>query len=270
MRRFRWFVLSAAFVVSVLAFAACGGGSSSKTPSSGSTPLSGATTASGATAAPGATDDASSSNATASNPEIQAVIDKFTKSTFKGTYKTSGTEADNLGTGQLTLEKDGDSKFRFDVTTSQGGQDVSSIFIETPNVSALCLKDAGDLGALLGVDPGQGVCFNSPADDPSNPAGGLRDLFSGVQNSNVTLVEKTSRNIAGQDGTCYKTKDNASGDISTACFTSDGAMLYIQTEGADGSEIEAQSISTSVSADDFKLPYEVKALPPGFDEGSGD
>lgn len=201
------------------------------------------------------------------DPELRAIGDKFAKSTFKATYRTSESDSDGLGGGDLTLEKDGDAKFRFEITTKQDGNDVSSVFIETPDVSAFCLKQAGDLGALLGVAPNEGVCLNNPAGDSTSEGGGLRDLFTSAQNPNAKLLEKSSRTIAGQNGTCYRTEDKTDGQISTVCFTADGVLLYIKDEGDTSSEVEARTVSSSVSARDFELPYELKALPAGAELG---
>ena len=255
MSRLRPSVLPSLLVVfALIAFAACGGGSDdSKTPTSeaGSTPA-------------GTTPDSSDETVDASDeggttdPELRAIAQKFAESTFSATYKTTGSEEDGLGAGTLTLAKDGDARFRFEITSTQDGIDESSILIETPEVSAICLKEAGELGALVGVDPDKGICFES---DAASEGGSLRDIFAGAEDINETLLEKSERTIAGQDGTCYRTQDNADGEISTVCFTGDGVLLYLKNEGDASSEIEAQTVSSSVSASDFELPYELKKLP---------
>jgi hypothetical protein len=255
MSRFRLMAVAGLVIAGSLIFA-CGGGSKTKdaSPTSGSGDASPAAGKTAATASGGGSAD----------PELLAVEDKFAKSTFTATYKATGAEADVLAGGTLSLVKDGDTKFRFDVTTQQDGKDVSIIFIQSGDTSAFCLKDAAELGALLGIEPGKGVCFKTAQSDPNNPVGSLQDLFKGVASADVTLIEKSKRTVAGQDGTCYKTKDNASGDVSTSCFTNDGVMLYVKTEGASPSEIEAQTVSTAVNADDFTLPYEERELPGGL------
>lgn len=263
MSRLRPSVLAPLLVLAAsICVAACGGGSSDdKTPNTppDSTPAAGTTRASGATT--GAT---SSAGGDSVDPELRAIGEKFARSTFKATYRTS--ESDSDGLGDLTLEKDGDAKFRFEITTNQDGEEVSSVFIETPDVSAFCLKQAGELGALVGVDLDEGVCFNNPADDATSEGGGLRDLFASARNPNARLLEKSKRTIAGQDGTCYRTQDNDDGVISTVCFTGDGVLLYIMDEGDPGSEVEARTVSSSVSDSDFELPYELKVFP-GADLG---
>ena len=268
MPRIRWFALAAVLMAGSLAVAACGG-SSKKTdktptaaaekPSGDSTPASGKTSASGKTAE--ATKSGSSSGG---DSEVKAIGKKFAQSTFHATYKITGSGADEFSDGKLTLLKDGETKFRFDLTATQDGKDMSIIFIEADDVSAFCLKDAGEFGALLGIEGGKGVCFKTGSDDKNNPVGSLRDSLKDFENADVTLIEKSSKKVAGQDGQCFKTKDNETEEISTACFNKDGVILYVQTEGDSASEIEAQTVSKSVSDDDFKLPYEERELPGGL------
>ncbi len=261
---FRWFALAAVLIGGSLTVAACSGSDnkSDRTATAAAGSSGNSTPASGETAARGATAQATTSGGGGTaDPEVQAIGKKFAQATFNATYKVTGSGADQFSDGILTLEKDGNTKLRLDVTTKQDGKDTAIILIEAGDVSAFCLKDAGELGALLGIEAGKGVCFKTTPTDKNNPVGGLRDAFKDIENVNATLLDKSSRNVAGQDGTCYKTKDNDTSQISTTCFTTDGVMLYEQTEGDSASEIEAQTVSKSVSDDDFKLPYEEKELP---------
>lgn len=262
---YRWLVLASFVVAGSIAMTGCGGSSkkSDKTPASTSAAAS--TPGAGGTAPAGKTAQAttSSGGGDAIDPEIQAIGKKFAQSTFNATFKMTGADAAQFSDGKLVLEKDGDKRFRMEVTTQQDGVETAIIFIESEDVQAFCLKDAGELGALLGLEAGKGVCFPSSASDSSNPVGSLKDSLKDFENAHVTVLEKTSRTIAGQDGKCYKTKDNDTSEITTTCFTGDGAILYVKTEGDNASEIEAQTLTKKVSADDFKLPYEVKELPGG-------
>lgn len=253
----RWVTLGAVLVAGAIAVAACGGSSkkNDKTPGA-STPASGSTAAAGKTAGTTQTSGGGSTD-----PELRALGKKFTQSTFNATYKVSGADAAQFSDGILKLVKDGDKKFRMEVNAKQDGVDTTIIFIESDAVQAFCLKDAGALGALLGIEAGKGVCFPSSPSDKNNPVGSLRDSLTDFENANVTLLEKSTKKVAGQDGKCYKTKDNDTSEIATTCFNADGVILYTKTEGDSGSEIEAQDVSGKVSADDFKLPYEIKELP---------
>lgn len=258
----RWFALAAVFLTGSLAVTACGGSGkkTDKTPTAAAGKASGDATATSGKAAE-ATQSGSSSG---DDSEVKAIGKKFAQSTFNATYKITGSGADQFSDGKLTLLKDGDTKFRFDLTANQDGKDMTITFIEADDVSAFCLKDAGEFGALLGIEDGKGVCFKTGSTDASNPVGSLRDSLKDFENADVTVIEKSSKKVAGQDGRCFKTKDNQTSEISTTCFNKDGVILYVQTEGDAASEIEAQSVSKSVSADDFKLPYEERELPGGL------
>jgi hypothetical protein len=161
----------------------------------------------------------------------------------------------------MQMFKDGDKRFRFDITALEDGQEIALLFIENGDTSAFCLKDAGELGQLLGIEPGKGVCFKSDPNDPNNPAGSLSSTFADIENDDSTVLETSTRKVAGRDGKCFRLKDNKTEEISTPCFSSDGDLLYVQTEGADASEIEATDITNSVSGGDFDLPYEVRDFP---------
>ena len=275
MPRMRWVALSCAIVAGAMVLGACGSGSSSskdktatasagassggdKTASGGnSSPAAGKTSGAGATVQ--ATSDGGGNGGNVD--DVKAAAKKFGESTFKATYKLSGGGTDIFSDGQLVLEKQGKEKFRFDVTTKQAGKDTALIFIESPDASAFCLKDAGEFGALFGIETGQGVCFKSDPKDTNNPLGGLSQSITDLENQNVTVLDTSTKNVAGQDSKCYRTKDNNTSEITTTCFANDGVILYAQTEGDNASTIEAQSVSKDVNADDFKLPYEVRELP---------
>lgn len=257
-RTLRWVTALGALTVGVAALSACGGGGSGGSDSSTSSAA--GTPASNVTAA--ATQSSGSNGG--SSDELKAVAKKFAASTFRATYKATGTGADTFSGGHLVLYKDGEKRLRFDATVNEDGQDMEIIFIATETVSAFCLKDAGEVGALVGVQPGQGVCLNSNPDDKNNPVGSLSSLFSDIENIDVTMLEKSSRNVAGKEAACYKKRDNRTDDVSTDCFTKDGVLMYSQTEGSSAFEMEATDVSGSVSGSDFDLPYEVRDLPAGL------
>lgn len=276
MPKMQWAALVCTMAVGAMALGACGGGSSNNNKTATASVSSGGnTTAGGATSSPGAAKTAGSSTTavatgdTSDNggnvDDVKAAAKKFGESTFKATYKLTGAGTDIFSDGQLVLEKQGKEKFRFDVTTTQAGKDTALIFIEAPDASAFCLKDAGEFGALFGIEAGQGVCFKSDPKDTNNPLAGLSQSITDLENQNVTVLDTSTRNVAGQDSKCYKTKDNDTSEVTTTCFNKDGVILYAQTEGENASTIEAQSVSKDVNSDDFKLPYEVRDLPTAND-----
>jgi hypothetical protein len=241
----------AALAAVATAFGACsGGGSSDKTPTAG--PAGAQTSA--------ATAPASSASAGAPNSKLGDLASKFTKSTFHATYKATGTESGGL-TGEVQLYKDADKRLRLDATVTQDSQPLQVSFIQTDALSVLCLKDAGALGALLGLQPGEGACLKNDTSDSSNPIGDLNSLFSDLENADAAAVETSTRKIAGKDTTCFQSADSSTGNATTACFTDDGVLMYSKQEGDSPVELEATDVSGSVSSGDFDLPYEVRELP---------
>lgn len=260
----RWMLMLAlAFALGALAASCGGGGKKSATPTAGSS-AAGTTTPGSGGGSPAA--DSSSTGGGGNVEEVKAIAQKFGESTFKADYTITGAGSEQFSNGRLTLEKDGASRFRFDVTANQNGQDVAIIFIETSDVSAFCLKNAGELGALIGVNAAEGVCFKSNPNDQNNPVGSLNQSLQDLQNANVSVLDKSSRTVAGQDTNCYRTKDNDTAEISTTCFNGDGVIMYVEQETGDpstASTIEATSVSRDVNGGDFTLPYQIRDLPTG-------
>jgi hypothetical protein len=186
---------------------------------------------------------------------------KFLKSTFHAEYTVTGAGAEDFADGKLVMYKDGEKRFRFDITAKQDGQEMALSVIENGDESAFCLKDAGELGALLGIEAGEGVCFKSDPDDPSNPASGLNSMFSDIENDDSTVLDTSKKKVAGRDASCFKVKDGTDGEISTVCFSKEGILLSVDTEGADASTFEATDVEGKVSGGDFDLPYEVREMP---------
>jgi hypothetical protein len=239
-------LVAIAIVFGGVVLAGCGG-------KSGGSPTAAAGTSAAAT--PTAT-------ASAGSDEIKAIAAKLSAATFKGTYTltTSGTSTDAITGGQMVLYKQADKRIRFDVSGQQGGQDVQIVVIESGDKSLFCLKDPGGVSGITGVPSGEGVCVNSSPND-ANPTGSLNQIFSDLQNADVTVLEKSSRTVAGIAGDCYRSKDNQTGEISTLCFSSDGAVLYAQNEGDAASEIVATQITGAVADTDFDPPYPITDIP---------
>ena len=224
-------------------FAACsGGGDKSSTPGSDS----GGTPASVATV----------------SPELKEITDKFSANSFKADYKLTSSGDSSPLDGTMTLYKNGSDKFRFDVKSTQDGQPVSIVLIETSDVSAFCLDNAGDLAALLDVQDGQGVCFKN---DPTNGAGSIKDLastFKELSSTDTEVLEKSTRTIIGQQTQCYRYRNTQTGDTSNTCFSTDGVPLYDKTDsGSDSTTVEATAVTATVNGSDFNLPYVVKDFP---------
>jgi hypothetical protein len=244
MSRIPQFLLAPVIGAAIVACACSSGGSNkTATPSSGSTPASGG-------------------NAATVSPELTDISNKFSASSFKGDYKLTTTGSDSPLDGTMTLYKDGPKNLRFDVRSNQDGQDVKITLIDTADVSAFCLDNAGELGSLLGVDANQGVCFKN---DPTNGSGGIGDLtsaFKELSSGDTEVLERSTRQIIGQDAQCYHYKNNSTNETSDTCFSKDGVPLYDKTDsGSETTTVEATAINSGVQSSDFKLPYEVKDLP---------
>jgi hypothetical protein len=230
------------------AVSACsGGGSSDKTQ----TPGAAADQTSAAT--PSGTVDPSTA-------KLDGLTSKFVASTFHATYNATSSDSEGLN-GEVQLYKDADKRLRFDATVTQDGQQLQVSFIQTDQQSVLCLKGAGVLGALLGLQPGEGACLKSDASDATSPLGDLTSLFTDLENTNVTPLETSTRTIAGKDTTCFQSTDNTTGNTTSACFTDDGVLMYSKQGGDSPVELEATNVTSSVSSGDFDLPYEVRELP---------
>jgi hypothetical protein len=231
---------------------ACSGGGGSKTPTPG-----------------GSSAGATGGNASTVSPELTNITNKFSASSFKGDYKLTTTGGDTPLDGTLTLYKDGPDKLRYDVRSTEDGQDVKITLIDTKDISAFCLENAGELAALLGLDPGQGVCFKN---DPTDDTGGIGDLtsaFKELSSGDTEVLNHSTRQIIGQDAQCYHYRNNQTSETSDTCFSNDGVPLYDKTDsGSETTTVEATSIGAGVQSSDFNLPYEVKDLPDLGDSGN--
>jgi hypothetical protein len=176
---------------------------------------------------------------------------------FRGEYTLTGAPGDELGSGTLVLFKGTDGRVRFELSAEQEGETIEIILIETEDTSAFCLRNAGEFGALLGVPEGEGVCFE---DDPTfgAGAGNFNEILDEIEAGEWEVLERSEREIAGQDASCFRTRD-AAGEVSDVCFNDDGYLLAALQQ--DGSGLEATDISGDVEDGDFELPYEVRELP---------
>jgi len=236
-------------VVLGLAVAACGGGTSSADKTS--------TAAAGAGSTPGASGPAAGGDD--GDQALRAIRTKFLDATFRATYQMRSPSDPDLDNARLTLEKRGRDRLRIELASTQSGEDVSIIAIESPDVAVFCLNDAAELSALLGLEPGQGVCFKN---DPTggNPVESIRSSLTELEDADAQLVDRSQRTVAGRQADCYTTKDS-SGATENACFDDDGVLLYAETSGDEATTLEAQSVSRDVNDSHFTPPYEIKDLP---------
>ncbi len=246
-------VLVAALVALAVTLAACGGSKSgAKTPAAGATPAASDVTPAASAAPPG--------GGTAG--ALAALGQKFAASTFKATYTLTSSGGSQPLNGAMTMYKQGGDKFRFDVTSKQGGQDVSLTLIETKDASVFCLQDAGELAPVLGVQAGKGVCFKNGTANGATRLTDIINTFKDLSAGGAVVTGKSTRTIAGQAAQCFQYKNNAAAETDETCFSADGVLLYDRTQStADKTTIEATQVQGAVQASDFKIPYAIKQLP---------
>ncbi len=256
----RWIMVLATLMLAGFAFAACGGDGDNATatqPAGGSEDNDTPEPEDDATQV----DDGDDGDGPGAD-EVREAARKFADATFQADYTLTSPPGESFGSGTMTLYKEGRDKFRFDLTTTQEGQEIEIIFIEAGDTSGFCLKNAGEFGALFGIEDGEGedgegVCFD---EDPTGGEG-LGDFsaeLDDLANEDLEVLETSEREIAGQDGKCFKTEDDT-GEVSDVCVSGDGVLLYVAD--AAGTTFEATSVSDDVSDSDFDLPYEVRELP---------
>jgi hypothetical protein len=182
--------------------------------------------------------------------------EKFVDASFKATYDATFSEAEGAP-GSFTMYKSGTDKFRFDATSTVEGVEMEFIFISAGDTSGFCLTDAGELGALLGVEPGEGVCFDS---DPTQGGfGTLSDQLNQFEDEELADAEGLpDREVAGETVKCGRDAD-VDGASTEVCFTNDGVLAYLKAD--DGTEFSATDFGDAPSDSDFELPYKVKDFP---------
>ncbi len=182
-----------------------------------------------------------------SSDELREFAGQFGISEVKVTYTMSG-----LGVGgddgQMVLYSKPPDRWRMDIANADG--DITMI-------------SNGDSTLMCASDGDGGTCFESPLGDAlpipflnifTDP-GGFGDL---VDNTFGVDVDRSSREIAGQDATCFSfSGDEGSGEY---CFRDDGVLLLLRAEEFDGEEtftMEATDVSNSVSDSDLEAPYDI-------------
>jgi hypothetical protein len=193
--------------------------------------------------------------------DLSAIAAQFRDASFRGEYNLTGASAEEDGftNARLVIYKDGQDRLRFDLSAEQDGEETELLFIETPDTSAFCLRNAGEFGILLGVPEGEGVCFNDdPGGEDAAGAGDYSEIIEDIESGEGEIIERSEREIAGVQADCYRIRD-ADGNVSDVCFSEEGYLLA--TKEPDGTGLEAISISGEVSDDDFSLPYEVRDFP---------
>jgi len=245
MRRSRWLlVLSAVVIYSVLA-SACGGGGGEKP---------------GTATAPAATSPAGNTPGAGNTPRAQGnggqfgdLSQKFQNAVFRATYevKSSGGNQDSSGT--MTLYKKGDN-LRQDLEGGRLGENRIGIFITLPDRYYVCTNDP---------QMGGGTCLLKPNSSGQGAVEIIARVEEVLTNPNVDIVSTSSRDIAGEDATCYTLQSPQIEGNAEVCLNSEGVPLS-STSTAKGVEtsVVATAFSRDVSDSDFEPPYPVSEASP--------
>lgn len=183
--------------------------------------------------------------------DLSAFADRFGISEVKIEYNfTSSGTADEFD-GTMTLYAKPPDAWRMDIGTPDG--DIA--FINNGDTAYMCTAAAGE--ELCLESPASGLLDDIPFFTIFTDPDGFDD-FLGSSIGDVD-VSRSSREIAGQDATCFQISGEDAGEF---CFRDDGVLLLLRASGAEddaGSvfSLEATSVSDSVSDEDFQPIYEV-------------
>ncbi len=174
----------------------------------------------------------------------------------KVTYKiTSDVGGQGFEQEWVLVQRPPDS--RFELSSTEGVVQFRTIVINSGGKSYLCFSSGGEENCLetsAELTGAQTATFD-PIFDIS------RELAEEAEN--VDIIDRSERRIAGVDASCFKVRSDISGlGDGEVCFSAEGILLLLRSELNNvGSTIEATSVSTDVTDEDFELPYELFELP---------
>lgn len=186
--------------------------------------------------------------------DLSTFADRFGVSEVKIEYEFTSFDAAEDFVGTMTLYSKPPDAWRMDIGTPDG--DIT--MINNGDVTYMCTSAAGEeLCIEAPLSDTLDIPFFSIFTDPD----GFDDLIGA---SPGVDVNRSSREIAGQDATCFEVSagvDNGQGEAEY-CFRDDGVLLLLRASGSgdDSSaefSLEATSVSDSVSDEDFEPIYEV-------------
>ena len=185
-------------------------------------------------------DDDSSIDA---SDELRQLTEQFGVSELRIVYEMSGNPGGLELNGQMTLYIKPPDLFRTDIDTEFGGV----IFIGRDGAFYSCVGGEG-AGQCVEI-PGSEDIFGSPIS--------FKDPGDLIESSGIPLdggdITRSSREIAGQDATCYSAAGDDGGEV---CISDNGVPLLI-VESSGEFRLDAIEVSDSVADSDFELPYEV-------------
>lgn len=174
----------------------------------------------------------------------------------KVTYKvTSDVDGQVFEQDWVVVQRPPDS--RFELSSTEGVVQFRSIIISSGGKTHLCFSSGGEESCLV-ASAEEAVVGKAPFDPIFDIS---RELAEEAED--VDIIDRSQRRIAGVDASCFKVRSDISalGD-GEVCFSAEGILLLLQSELDNvGSTIEATSVSTDVTDEDFELPYELFELP---------
>jgi hypothetical protein len=231
--------VAVAFLVSLFV-AACGGPAAQPSP----TPVP-APPATPAPTPPPTPAPTSSPSPTPAGPSLVDLARAGKAATYKVTYKVSSKSAAGSVEGVTQTWYAKPPKLRMDSFILSPGP--------APDVSIFILENGV---FTCGSSGGTPFCITMPADQAAQARQPLdvQDQFASGA-AGVDVTSKGTRQIAGQQATCFEMTYKTLGAEGTLCYTAQGVALFIAYK-VPGSEVtmEATAYGTAVSDDDFKLP----------------
>ncbi len=174
----------------------------------------------------------------------------------KVTYKIT-TDVGGQGFEQewLVVQRPPDS--RFELSSTEGAAQFRTIIISSGGKTHLCFSNGGE-ESCLETSAEEAEVGTAPFDPIFDISRELAEEAEGVD-----IIDRSQRRIAGVDASCFMVRSAlpALGD-GEVCFSAEGILLLLRSELDNvSSTIEATSVSTDVTDEDFELPYELFMLP---------
>lgn len=167
---------------------------------------------------------------------------------------SSGSGAGMIEADWLLVQRPPDS--RFEMTSKAGTQISRTIIISFEDKMYLCVSSAGQESCLQ-TESDQGEAQSAPFEPLFAIPQAIADDVEGAG-----ITDRSEREIAGLDATCYSVQGTPVGGEGEVCFSDDGLLLYLRTQSAGATTTyEATEVSTDVSDDDFEPPFPVTELP---------
>lgn len=236
-------------LLAIVAFAAivaigCGGGGDDDSTEA-TAEATATTTAPAATEAAGGGGDSGGGDVAA---DTAALFGGFETAEFKVTFEMETGAGGEEFSGTMTWYQDGGERFRFDMSSSEGGVAFEATTIVTPERTLICTEGACfELSASGAPFPNPSEAFVAQVEDIGDRAasGSVRDAGT--------------RTIAGVEARCFEFE--APEGTGTSCVSPEGVPLFTEFTSPEGDfRLEATDYDSSVDDSDFEPPFPVTSL----------